>query len=99
MDVRFEWDEQKAVSNRRKHAVSFEEARELFTSGGDYLQLYDEEHSLHEERFICIGLIAGVIVVVVVEEVEEDVVRIISARRATRRESILFGEFLRGQGQ
>lgn len=95
--IRFEWDDQKAALNRSKHAISFEEVRELFTSGVDYLQIYDVEHSLHEDRFVCIGLIAGGIVVVVVEEADEDVIRIISARRATRRESILLGDFLQGK--
>lgn len=49
MEMAFEWDEPKNQQNRRKHAVSFEEARSLFTSGGDYLEIFDVEHSLDEE--------------------------------------------------
>ncbi|MEI6239858.1 MAG: BrnT family toxin [Planctomycetia bacterium] len=90
----FEWDERKAVRNQQKHAISFEEVRSLFTSGIDYLEIYDANHSLDEDRFICIGPIATGIVLVVIVEVEEDVVRIISARRVTARESQLYIRFI-----
>ena len=95
MEMAFEWDEPKNQQNRRKHAVSFEEARSLFTSGGDYLEIFDVEHSLDEDRFICIGPIATGIVVVVITEVADSVIRLISARRATPREGRLYHEFVR----
>ncbi len=53
--VHFSWDPAKAESNVRKHGVSFEEASELFTSGVDYLEIFDDAHSESEERFIAIG--------------------------------------------
>jgi len=53
--VRFEWDRKKEQINVAKHGVSFREAKELFTSKGDFLELYDGEHSELEERFIAIG--------------------------------------------
>ena len=56
--MRVEWDEAKNLENRRKHDLSFEEARELFTSGVDYLEIFDEAHSDLEDRFIAIGPIA-----------------------------------------
>lgn len=55
MAIRFEWDDDKATQNQGKHAISFDEVRELFTSGVEYLEIYDQTHSLDEDRFICIG--------------------------------------------
>lgn len=66
----------------------------LFTSGVDYLEIFDVEHSLDEERFICIGPIARGIVLVVIVDVDTDLIRIISARRATRHESLMHQQFL-----
>lgn len=97
MGIRFEWDEEKAVRNRRKHGIAFEEVQALFTSGVDYLEVYDREHSLDEDRFICIGPISSGIVLVVVTEAAEGLIRIVSARRATRRESTLYADFLKGK--
>jgi uncharacterized protein len=87
-------DEQKAARNVRKHSISFEEVTWLFTSGVDYLEIFDADHSHDEERFICIGPIAQRIVEVVIVDEDADLIRIISARRATRRESLPYGQFL-----
>lgn len=65
---------------------SFEEAGELFTSGHDYLEVFDAAHSDEEDRFIAIGPIARGLVLVVWTERDEDVIRIISARWAIRSE-------------
>lgn len=92
--MQFEWDDAKAAKNLRKHGISFHEVRSLFTSGVDYLEIFDADHSVDEERFICIGPIAAGIVLVVIAEVEESVIRIISARRATARECNLYSDFL-----
>ena len=95
-EVRFEWDEAKNLANQRKHDVSFEEARSLFESGVDYLEIFDADHSKDEDRFIAIGPIRrGMVLVAWVERIE-GVVRIISARMATRREASLFRERLGG---
>jgi uncharacterized DUF497 family protein len=91
--VRVEWDEVKNLENRRKHGVSFEEAQELFASGGDYLEIFDEAHSEMEERFIAIGPIVRGLVLIVWTEREEDVLRIISARWATEREKALYRSY------
>jgi uncharacterized DUF497 family protein len=88
--LRFEWSERKNRENQRKHRVSFEEAQRLFESGEDYLEIYDADHSTVEERFIAIGPIARGVVLVIWTEREEDVIRIISARFATQRESALY---------
>lgn len=93
--IQFEWDEQKAARNISKHAISFEEVIPLFTSGVDYLEIFDTDHSHDEERFICIGPITRGIVVVVFVDEDSDLIRIISARRATRRELLLYGQYLK----
>lgn len=88
--MRFEWDPDKAEANLAKHGVSFEQASELFTSGVDFLEIYHGAHSTVEERFLAIGPIREGVVLVVFIEVEEDTVRIISARMATARERSLY---------
>ena|SRR5438045_2986034 len=94
--VRFELDPDKDRENQRKHDVSFSEARELFRSGVDYLEIYDETHSIDEERFIAIGPIKRGLVLVVWTERSEDTIRIISARWATKKEQRLYREHTEG---
>jgi hypothetical protein len=88
--MRVEWDEEKNVVNRHKHGISFEEAAELFTSGVDYLEIFDEVHSIVEDRFIAIGPIQRGLVLVIWTEREGDVTRIISARWASKPEEGLY---------
>ena len=91
--MRFEWDVGKGEINQRQHGLSFEEAKGLFTSGLDYLEIYDVEHSDEEDRFIAVGLVRRGLIVVVYTEPQEDVIRIISARFATPQESRLFRKY------
>ena len=86
-DLRFEWDPVKAAANLRKHGVSFDEAETAF-SDEHALLLDDTEHSAHEDRFVLIGLSAALRMVVVCHCYHEgaDVIRLISARKATRTE-------------
>ena len=95
--MRFEWDPKKERSNVEKHGVGFREAKELFTSGVDFLELYDGEHSELEERFIAIGPIRRGLVLVVYTERIEDTVRIISARWASKKERALYLEYMEKQ--
>jgi hypothetical protein len=88
--VNFEWDDEKILINQQKHGVSFEEARGLFESGVDYLEIFDSEHSDYEDRFIAIGPIGRGLVVVVYTEREDDVTRIIGARFANKNEQSLY---------
>jgi uncharacterized DUF497 family protein len=92
--VRFEWDDTKNVANQQKHRVSFEEASELFTAGDDYLELFDKTHSGEEDRFIAIGPIERGVVLVVWTERDEESVRILSARWATKRERQKYDEHM-----
>ena len=88
--MEFEWDPSKDLSNQRKHALSFAEARRLFESGENYLEIFDAEHSEYEDRFIAIGPIERGVVVVVFTERDEDVIRIIGTRVASKREEALY---------
>jgi hypothetical protein len=87
MAVQVEWDLRKASSNLRKHAVSFEEASTVFD---DSLAVIfdDDEHSQNEQREIIIGhSIRGRLLLVSFTERKIDILRIISARLATRKET------------
>lgn len=94
--VLFEWDPVKDQANREQHGISFEEASELLKGASDFLEIYDEAHSDDEERFIGIGPIRAGIVVVIYTERADDVIRLISARRATKSELRLFQQFFEG---
>ncbi len=86
-ELRIEWDEKKSKDNRRKHGVSFEEARTVFYDESA-IQFYDPDHSDEEDRFILLGLSFKPQVLVVCHcfRESETVVRIISARRADKDE-------------
>jgi uncharacterized DUF497 family protein len=88
--VEFEWDDAKDLSSQRKHGLSFAGAQRLFESGADYLEIVDAAHSEFEDRFIAIGPIDRGLVVVVYTEREEDLIRIIGARLANKREQALY---------
>lgn len=92
--VKVTWDDAKNRANQKNHGVSFQEARVLFTSGVDYLEIFDEDHSDLEDRFIAIGPIKRGLVLVVWTERDEGTIRIISARWATRREQRLYEDHL-----
>lgn len=86
--LRFTWDPQKAAANKRKHGVSFEEARSVFADEHGLL-IDDPDHSDDEDRFILLGmsLKARMLVVCHCYRGADDIIRIISARRATSSES------------
>lgn len=84
------WDPAKDRANVEKHGISFSEAAELFRSGVEYLELFDEAHSVDEDRFLAIGPISRGLVLVVHTEQDDDTLRIISARWATKAERELF---------
>jgi len=70
------------------------EARSLFESEVDYLEIFDSEHSDFEDRFIAIGPIERGLVVIVYTEREEDIIRIIGARWANNREQSLYRSYV-----
>ena len=84
--MRFESDDEKAQANLEQHGVSFGEATEVFYDP-NALEDYDAEHSTDESRFfIIIGLSSRRLLFVVYAEREGDLVRIISARKAVKKE-------------
>lgn len=87
--MRFEWDDQKAVENLAKHGVSFGEATEVFYDP-NALEDYDAEHSVEEGRFNIIGLSSRRLLYVVYAERAADLVRIISARKASRAQQEIY---------
>ena len=86
-DLRFEWDPSKDRANQRKHGVSFEEAQSVFHDH-QALQFWDEGHAQSEDRFLLLGLSARLRILMVCHCVREagNVIRIISARKATAKE-------------
>ena len=94
-DVSFEWDARKNRANRKKHGVSFEEARTAFFDEHARV-IADPEHSGDEDRFVLLGLSAQLRVLVVCHcyRAADQVVRIISARRADPSEQHQYAEHL-----
>ncbi|MPZ34275.1 MAG: BrnT family toxin [Rhodospirillales bacterium] len=82
-ELRFEWDPRKSASNARKHGVTF---RSAFADPNG-LVIDDPDHSEDEERFILLGLSYALRLLVVCHVFRSDAIRIISARKATSRES------------
>ena len=86
--LRFEWDATKNTENKRKHRVSFEEAQTVFYDDRAILIEDEDENEDNEERFLLLGLSATLRVLVVCHcyRARGQVIRLISARRATRSE-------------
>lgn len=92
-EIVFEWDENKNRKNKVKHGISFEEAETVFYDE-EALVIDDPEHSEEEERFIILGLSdrTNLLVVCHCYRASDTVIRIISARKATKTESQYYGE-------
>ena len=88
----FEWDPQKNETNKRKHGISFETAREVFSD--EFAILFDDpDHSLDEDRFLIIGAIRTEQICIVSHCYrDDDLIRIISARKATKAEKQVYQE-------
>ena len=89
--IEFEWDEAKAAANLKKHQVSFEAAKSVFFDEFG-VQFFDDDHSSDEERFLMLGMSseAKLLIVCHCERDHGATIRIISARKATRRESAFY---------
>jgi uncharacterized protein len=94
-ELKFEWSTRKASENKRKHNVSFEEAKSAFLDENARV-ISDPEHSDDEERFILLGLSVQLRLLVVAHCYREsdEVIRIISARKADRSERQQYSGFL-----
>jgi uncharacterized protein len=89
--VNFEWDPRKAAQNRKKHGVSFHEAATIF---GDPVAVtyHDPDHSVTEDRFVTVGTSTSGRVLIVAHTDRGESVRIISARKTTKRERAHYEE-------
>ena len=87
----FSWDDNKNRSNKQKHGISFEEAQTVFFDE-NAIEFDDPDHSLNEERFILLGLNQNLRVLVVCHCYRKDdtEIRIITARKATKKEQIVY---------
>lgn len=85
--MKFEWDEHKNAINKVKHKISFETAALVFNDP-NYIEMFDFEHSIDEDRFIAIGKVGEILFVVFTKR--KDVIRLISARLATIAERRLY---------
>ena len=92
--MQFEWDENKNRINIKKHKISFDEAKTVFYDE-EALVIDDPDHSEDEERFIILGESnkANLLVVCHCYRVSDTVIRIISARRATKTETNQYYEY------
>ncbi len=89
--IKFEWHPDKATANLKKHQVSFEEAQTVFYDEFA-VQFFDEPHSDDEARFLMLGMSihSRLLIVCHCEREGGEVIRIISARKATKRESTFY---------
>ena len=93
--ISFEWDEEKAEGDLKDHSIPFEEAITVF-SDPNARMIHDPEHSEDEERFVVLGISSGLKLLTVCHCYREDdmIIRIISSRKATKREQKQYGNFL-----
>ncbi len=92
-EITFTWDENKNEINKKKHGLSFEEAKEVF--GDENAILFDDpDHSIEEDRFLIIGAIKSTKICIVSHCYRDDdeVIRLISAREATKNERRIYQE-------
>lgn len=91
--MQFEWDEDKREANLRKHGIDFEDVYDIFNH--PMMVLPDNHDSYGEGRWIAIGWIQAMLGVVVYTERVGDVIRIISARKATKSEVSLYEHYFK----
>ena len=95
--IQFEWDAEKNRINIKKHGISFEEAKTVFFD--EYAILFDDpEHSLEEERFLILGITTQEKLCIVSHcyRGADDVIRLISARKATKNETATYNKCREG---
>lgn len=86
--IKFEWDKTKNILNIKKHGIDFNEAATVFLDN-EALLIEDEKHSGEEDRFVLLGFSqkANLLIVCHCYRAKEEVIRIISARKATKNET------------
>ena len=94
--ISFEWDDKKAESNFTKHKISFEEAQTVFFDTSARM-IFDPDHSEEEDRFILLGLSSLLRLLIICHcyrDATGEVIRIFSARKATKKEQKQYERFL-----
>ena len=93
-EIHFSWDENKAKANLLKHKISFNEAVSVFSDDNARL-IYDPDHSLEEERFLLLGISYKLKLLIVVHCMKDanNEIRIISSRKASKKEQKQYGEY------
>jgi uncharacterized DUF497 family protein len=91
MSLRFSWDDRKDKANKKKHGISFDEAQTVFFDD-NAIEFYDPEHSENKNRFIMLGISYRLRVLVVCHCLRDNdkEIRIISARKATKKEQKVY---------
>lgn len=89
--IQFEWDDSKSQANKRKHGVSFEEAQTVFLDE-NAIRFFDPDHSADEDRFLMLGMSFQLRVLVVCHcyKADDSIIRVISARKADRKEQATY---------
>ena len=91
--MQFFWHDEKSKANLTKHGVSFDEAKSVFSDEFARLE-HDPDHSINEDRFVLLGVSSLLNLLVVIHiEIDEDIHRIISARKATKKEGLQYRRF------
>ena len=91
--MRFVWDEAKNVANIGKHGIDFADVTDIFNH--PMLSFIDDRENYNEERWIAIGWMKSLVAVVVYTEQQGEVIRIISARKATKREVLHYEQAIK----
>lgn len=91
--MRFEWDEAKNQANIRKHGIAFETAKRIFER--PVVTSIDRRTDYGEDRYISIGWVAPAVLIVVAHAERDDLIRLISARSASRKERQAYHEWIR----
>ena len=96
-NIKFEWDENKNQINQKKHGLDFAEAQTVFYDD-DAIMFVDPEHSVEEERFLILGITEYERLCIVSHcyRGEDNVIRIISARKATKNETKIYNRYAGG---
>ena len=94
--MKFEWDNNKEQINIKKHGIDFSTAAFVFDDIF-HVEIFDEVHSEYEDRFIAIGMVDDIAIIIAVVYTERgEIIRIISARKATKREKEVYYDSSKG---
>lgn len=91
---KFEWDEDKSISNKKKHGVFFDEILEVFDDPA-FLVGFDYEHSSSEDRYYGVGNLNGIVLILVFFTEREERIRLISARQADKELQEVYNDYFK----